>query len=117
MRAQGHCHVYFAFLAAQGVDLDRAQAIARARPTERPRFQRERRAPAYLDFDPPPLQITVPCEPVPIEVGRFACEAQAEVTVFDFGAFSVDFRVPFDASLAELNELSATLYDHRGLLG
>jgi hypothetical protein len=117
MRARGHCHVYFAFLAASQVDLDRAQAITRARPTERPRFQRERRTPAYLDFDPPPLQITVPCEPVPIGVGRFASEALADVTVFDFGAFSVDFRVPFDDTLAELNELSATLYDHVGLLG
>jgi len=117
MRAQGHCHVYFAFLAASQVDLDRAQAIARARPTERARFQRGRRAPAYLDFDPPPLQITLPCEPVPIGVGRFASEAQADVTIFDFGAFSVDFRVPFDGSLAELNALSSALYDHVGLHG
>ena len=69
MRALGHCHVYFAFLAASQVDLDRAEAIARARPTERTRFQRDRRTPAYLDFDPPPLQITLPCEPVPIGVG------------------------------------------------
>jgi hypothetical protein len=117
MRALGHCHVYFAFLAASQVDLDRAQAIERARPTERTRFQRGRRTPAYLDFDPPPLQITLPCEPVPIGVGRFASEAQADVTIFDFGAFSVDFRVPFDATLAELNALSSALYDHGGLLG
>jgi hypothetical protein len=117
MRAHGHCHVYFAFLAASQVDLDRAQAIARARPTERTRFQRDRRTPAYLDFDPPPLQITLPCEPVPIGIGRFATEGQADVTIFDFGAFSVDFRVPFDATLAELNALSSALYDHDGLLG
>jgi hypothetical protein len=117
MRAHGHCHVYFAFLAASQVDLDRAQAIARARPTERTRFQRDRRTPAYLDFDPPPLQITLPCEPVPIGIGRFATEGQADVTIFDFGAFSVDFRVPFDATLAELNALSSALYDHAGLLG
>jgi hypothetical protein len=117
MRALGHCHVYFAFLAAQRVDLDRAQAIARARPTERARFQRDRRTPAYLEFDPPPLQITLPCEPVPVGVGRFVSEGQADVTVFDFGAFSVDFRVPFDANLGELNTLSSALYDHAGLLG
>jgi hypothetical protein len=117
MRALGHCHVYYAFLAAQSVDLERAQAIARARPTERPRFQRDRRTPAYLDFDPPPLQVTLPCVPVPVGVGRFTSEAQAAITVFDFGAFSVDFRVPFDATLAELNALSAALYDHAGLLG
>jgi hypothetical protein len=117
MRAHGRCHVYFAFLAASQVDLDRAQAIARARPTERTRFQRDRRTPAYLDFDPPPLQITLPCEPLPIGIGRFASEAQADVTIFDFGAFSVDFRVPFDATLAELNALSSALYDHAGLLG
>jgi hypothetical protein len=117
MRALGHCHVYFAFLAAQRVDLDHAQAIARARPTERARFQRDRRTPAYLDIDPPPLQITLPCEPVPVGVGRFASEGQADITIFDFGAFSVDFRVPFDATLGELNALSSALYDHAGLLG
>jgi hypothetical protein len=117
MRALGHCHVYFAFLVAQRVDLDRAQAIARAAPTGRARFQRDRRTPAYLEFDPPPLEIALPCVPVPVGVGRFASEAQADVTVFDFGAFSVDFRVPFEATLAELNALSSALYDHAGLLG
>jgi len=40
----------------------------------------------------------------------------AYVTLFDFGAFSVDFRVPFAAPLAELSRLSAALYDHPGLL-
>lgn len=117
MIARGTCHVFFAFLAAAKVDLERAQAIARARPTERPRFQRERRSPAYLDFDPPPLQITVPCAPVPIGSGRFATEARADVTIYDFGAFSVDYRVPFEDGLPELARLSSALYDHVGLLG
>lgn len=116
MIARGVCHVYFAFLAAAKVDLERAQAIAR-RPTERTRFQRDRRTPAYIDFDPPPLQIVVPCDSVPIGSGRFATEARVDVTIFDFGAFSVDYRVPFEASLAELARLSSALYDHVGLLG
>jgi hypothetical protein len=114
---RGHCHVYFAFLAASQVDLERAQAIARTRPTERTRFQRDRRAPAYLDFDPPPLQITVPCDPVPVGVDRFLTEAQVDVTIFDFGAFSVDYRVPFAHDVVELARLSSALYDHVGLLG
>lgn len=116
MIARGTCHVYVAFLAASQVDLERAQAIARARQTERPRFQRGRRAPAYLDFDPLPLQITVPCEPIPIGTGRFASEATAEVTIFDFGALSVDYRVPFADELSELARLSSALYDHAGLV-
>jgi hypothetical protein len=114
--ARGQVHVYFAFLEGSRVDLDRAEAIASARPTERTRFQRGRRTPAYLDFDPPPLQITLPCEPVPLGAGRFASEPSADVTIFDFGAFSVDLRVPFEASLAELNALSSALYDHARLL-
>ena len=117
MNARGHCHVYFAFLAATRIDLDRAQQIARSRPTERSRFQRDRRAPAYLDFDPLPLQITLPCPVVPVGAGRFATEAQVDVTVFDFGAFSVDYRIPFEHSLEELARLSSALYDHMGLLG
>ncbi len=115
MIARGHCHVYFAFLAASQVDLERAQAIARSRPTERARFQRDRRTPAYLDFDPPPLQVSVPCRPVPLGAGGFSSEVQAEVTIFDFGAFSVDYRVPFAGSLADLARLSSALYDHAGL--
>lgn len=117
MIARGTCHVYFAFLAAEKVDLERAQAIARQRPTERTRFQRDRRTPSYIDFDPPPLQITVPCTPVPVGAGGFATEARVDLTLFDFGAFSVDYRVPFDAPLAELAALSSALYDHVGLLG
>jgi hypothetical protein len=114
--ARGTCHVYVAFLAASRVDLEQAQAIARARQTERPRFSRGRRAPAYLDFDPLPLQITVPCEPIPIGHGRSASEAAAEVTIFDFGALSVDYRIPFAEELPELARLSSALYDHVGLV-
>ncbi len=115
MRARGHCHVYFAFLAASAVDLERAQAVMREQQAVRPRFQRDRRTPAYLDFDPPPLQITLPCEPVSVG-SDFASVAQADVTVFDFGGFSVDFRIPFDRPLDELGALSSALYDHPGLL-
>lgn len=117
MIARGHCHVYLAFLAAARIDLERAQAIASTRPTERSRFERNRRAPAYLDFDPLPLQISLHCEPVPVGPGRFATEAQLDVTVFDFGAFSVDVRIPFEHALDELARLSSALYDHVGLLG
>jgi hypothetical protein len=115
--ARGRCHVYFAFLAASQVDLERAQAIVRSRPTGRARFQRDRRSPAYLDFDPLPLQITLHCEPVSLGSGRFATEAQVDVTIFDFGALSVDFRIPFAHALDELARLSSALYDHVGLLG
>ena len=117
MIARGHCHVYFAFLAASQIDLERAHAIARTRPTERSRFQRDRRTPAYLDFDPLPLQITLPCDPVPVGAGRFATEAQVDVTIFDFGALSVDYRIPFEHPLEDLARLSSALYDHVGLLG
>jgi len=116
VRARGECHVYFAFLAAAAVDLERAQEVMREQQATRPRFRRDRRTPAYLDFDPPPLQFTLPCDPVPIGVGAFASEALADVRVFDFGAFSVDFRVPFDAPLGELSALSSALYDHPALL-
>lgn len=117
MIARGDCHVYFAFLAASGIDLERAQAIARSRPTERSRFQRDRRAPAYLDFDPLPLQITLPCQSVPVGAGRFATEALVDVTIFDFGAFSVEYRIPFEHALEDLARLSSALYDHAGLIG
>jgi hypothetical protein len=114
--ARGTCHVYVAFLAASRVDLEQAQAVARARQTERPRFSRGRRAPAYLDFDPLPLQITLPCEPIPIGRGHVATGAAAEVTIFDFGALSVDYRIPFADELLELARLSSALYDHVGLV-
>jgi hypothetical protein len=59
----------------------------------------------------------VPCDPVPVGSGRFATEARVDVTIFDFGAFSVDYRVPFEDALPELARLSSALYDHVGLLG
>jgi hypothetical protein len=113
---RGTCHVFFAFLVASQVDLERAEAIAERLRTERPRFRRDRRAPAYLDFDPLPLQITLSGSPIPLAGSRFASEPDAEVTIFDFGAVSVDFRVPFHAELAAVAQLSAELYEHAGML-
>ena len=56
----------------------------------------------------------MPCTPIPIGAGRFASEASAEVTIFDFGALSVDHRIPFADELPELARLSSALYDHVG---
>ena len=58
----------------------------------------------------------MPCEPIPIGSGRFATEALAEVTIFDFGALSVDYRIPFAEELPELARLSSALYDHVALV-
>jgi hypothetical protein len=111
--ARGTCHVYFAFLVASQVDLERAEAIT-ARRSERPRLRRDRRAPAYLDFDPLPLQFGLPGDPIPICEG-FASDAEARVTVFDFGAVSLDYSVPFAAGFDALAGLSSALYEHTGL--
>jgi hypothetical protein len=51
-----------------------------------------------------------------VGAGSFASEAQVDVTIFDFGGLSVEYRIPFEHPLEDLARLSSALYDHADLL-
>lgn len=112
-RVKGVCHIMVALDIAQGVDLDEAEKLLAA-AASRPGFRHDRRAPSYMTYQPPPLRITRACEP--LQVGPFRSEAFVEGTLFDFGALSMVYRVPFEGPLSELPEVAVAIDERADLV-
>lgn len=109
VRLRGCCHVYHALDIGFSVDLQRTAAlIQEARTTGG--FQHHARTPPGLNLRPPPLHLSQAIEPIRGE--SFATEGPVTIRIFDFGAVSLEYRVPFDGTLDELAAVSSELYDH-----
>jgi len=107
----GECRACFAFEAASAIDL--AHAAARFPASAREALPQSRRLPADADFAQKPLRIVV--ERAPIALGAWRTESAVEVTLYDFGAVSVSFRIAIDGSPAELRALAAALWNNAAL--
>jgi hypothetical protein len=107
---RGCCHVYYALDIGFSVDLNRcAGLIQEAR--EGGGFQHHARTPAYLNLRPAPVHISQTIEPIR---GRtFLTADTVTITIYDFGAVSVEYRVPFEGTLDQVAALSSDLYDNR----
>jgi hypothetical protein len=110
---RGVCYVMFAFELGLSVKLDVA-AQRLKKDVERTKFRRNRRAPKYFDYDPPPLRILQHGQQ--INVGKFFTKPQAELTLFDFGGCSVSYQIDIAGSMSHLIELGEVLYDNAFLL-
>jgi hypothetical protein len=104
----GECRVFFAFEAAFSIDLSRA--AARFSASAREALPQSRRLPADADFSQKPLRIVV--DRASIALGAWRTERAVEVTLYDFGAMSVSFRIAIDNAPAELRTLAATLWNN-----
>ncbi|MFN9076749.1 MAG: hypothetical protein ACK5WX_04905 [bacterium] len=121
----GECRAFFAFEAAFAIDL--ARAAARFPASAREALPQSRRVPADADFSQKPLRIVVERAPIVIEhapsliehapslIGAWRTETAVEVTLYDFGAVSVSFRIPIEASPAQLRTLAAGLWNNAAL--
>lgn len=105
----GCCHVYYALDIGFTVDLRQAAGLIQEARQSGP-FRGDGRAPAYLNLQPPPLQFTQPLPP--IRGPSFTTDDQLLITVYDFGAVSFDFRIPFAGPIESLVALSSELYDN-----
>lgn len=86
-------------------DADKERTLVEARPT-----------PKYFEYHPEPLRTSergAGDEPPAVDGMRVLPEVDA--TLFDFGAVCVAYRIPFEADLDRLIELSAALSDHAAL--
>lgn len=110
-RITGECRVMFAFEAGYSVDLARAEA--RLPASAREALPKSRRLPAESDFSQTPLRIAIE-RPIHTIDGH-ATSPLVEATIYDFGAISVSFRIPFDATLERLAPLAASLWNNREL--
>ena len=113
-RVSGWCDVCFAYDLGLSVDLDAAAALIREESQRRRLPVQRRRAATWLDYEPPPLRVTLHRDA--ITLAGFPTDTAVECTVFDFGAASVRFRVPFDAPLDALPALADALYEQPELL-
>jgi hypothetical protein len=112
-RLAGICHAVFCFDVGFQIDLDalerRLDAAARVRAV-----RARRPAPAWFEYEPAPVGLTLAGDPV--QVGVWTSEPAAECQVYDFGAVAVRYRIPFDGPPETLVALGAALYDHDALL-
>ena len=103
----------FAFELGMSVNLDLAAQLIK-QSVERTKFRRDRKAPKYFDYDPPPVRVAQHGQQ--LNVGKFFTKAQSDVTLFDFGACSVCYEIDVSGPLTHLTELSEVLYDNAFLL-
>jgi hypothetical protein len=101
-----------AFDWGETVQLDDA---ARRVPAEAHSLPRRRRTPSTIAYRPAPLRFRLP--PTQLELAEIGlCQAETEVTVFDFGAASLAFRVPFSLTTSQLTLLANALSAQQWLL-
>jgi hypothetical protein len=112
----GSCSALFAYDIGLAIDLDKAAALFAARFSEatRPTIKKSRRTPEQIDYRPPPLRVSDPCDP--IAVGAWSSTPVVELTLFDFGAVSVEYVFPLSGPLTAARELSDALYENAPLL-
>lgn len=102
----GQCHVLFAFDVGLEIALDPCRRNIASFAKEA-RFAQNRRAPKYFDYDPAPLLLVQEISPVPF--GSFSTHAAVEFALFDFGGVAIEYTLPFECTLSNLELLSCQL--------
>jgi len=115
-RVSGDCWVHFAFDAAAAIDLEQAEVTLRSStPTPGATTSREsisdgRRTPPSIQFRPKPLRVVQPEKALSFGKNGSLTEPEVQLTLFDFGAVSVAYRIRFaDVALESLRSLSAQM--------
>jgi hypothetical protein len=103
---KGMLHVVVAYDVGLSVDLDQCRRSI-TDLTELASIRHKGVAPPFFQFDPLPLRVTQPIEP--LVIGRFASIAQVELVIYDFGGVSVIYELPIEGPIEELVELSCAL--------
>src|ERR671910_3669297 len=110
---KGVCYVLFAYDAARSINLDAAERRIHE-ATQRQTIQHKHRAPAYLEYQPPPLRLSQEIQP--IKIGEYNSHRTVDLVLYDFGAVSVIYSIPIQGPFAALLALSEDLYDNEILL-
>lgn len=111
-KLSGELHIFVAFDWGDEILLDRVRQIVSASAQELPRRPR---TPLSFSYRPTPLRVSLPAFSIDLpELGR--SEVLASATIFDFGAVSVAFHIPFSAPAAALRRFAGTLADATPLI-
>jgi hypothetical protein len=106
----GVCHVFLAMEVGMAIDL--ALAEARLRGAGRIRLPLSRN-PGGIDWSSAPLRLEQEVQPIDLDGHRV--QPVVQVSLYDFGAVSLAYRVPFRADAAALAGLSAGATGHPAL--
>jgi hypothetical protein len=110
--AKGTCYPLFAYEVAQSIDLDAAERRMRV-VTERQKIKHKRRAPAYFEYHPAPVRVTL--DGTAYELGAYRTQPSVELVLYDFGAVSVGYSIPIEGPLSGLAALSYELWGNARL--
>ena len=107
---RGCCHVYHALDVGFAVDLKRcAGLIQEARAGSG--FHNHARTPPCLTFRPLPIHLSQSMQP--ICGATFRTAESLTLTIYDFGAVSVQYRVPFAGTLEQIAAISSELCENK----
>ena len=110
---KGLCCALFIYDIGWSIDLDSAERRITAM-TQRGRIRHKRRSPPYFDYRPAPVRVIQEGDSFP--VGEFQTTPSAEVVLYDFGALSVTYSIPFEGPFHRVRALSELLYENAVLL-
>ncbi len=110
---RGVCYALFAYDVALSITLDEAERQITAL-TQRETIRHKRPAPTYFEYRPAPVRVTH--NATPLIIGRYVTDPSVDLVLYDFGAVSVVYRIPFTGPLSDLLTLSYDLYDNALLL-
>jgi hypothetical protein len=111
--ASGTCYCVFAYDIAFSIDLNETER--RLSSASREPFKHKRRTPPYFEYRPAPLRVSQSAESVKL-ADTLSTDPQVDLIVYDFGAVSVIYRIPFRGDNSTLLRLSETLYENQALL-
>ncbi len=109
----GTCLALFVYDVGLSINLDQAERKITAF-TRRAPMQPKRRAPQYLDYQPAPLRVSQDARGQ--RMGDIRDVETVDLALYDFGAISVCYTIPVDATPPAMLALSLDLYDNATLL-
>jgi hypothetical protein len=109
---RGTCYATYVYDVGYSIDLNLVERRG-AQGTERETIKHKRKAPRYFEYQPAPLRINEPVDP--IALGQFRTGAVADCVLYDFGAISVTYEIDIAGPLDRLASLSDQLYESKAL--
>ncbi|HOW97401.1 MAG TPA: hypothetical protein PK634_06390, partial [Kiritimatiellia bacterium] len=104
---EGVCHALYVFDIGLSIRLDRVRGLL-ARSDVKTEATTSRRAPKYYGgYQPAPLHVAQRAEA--LQVADRALSSAVDMVLYDFGAVTVAYAIPFEGPLSELGRLSCEL--------
>jgi hypothetical protein len=104
----------FAYDLGFGIDLDQAERELSGEGPSRAELKHGRRAPRYVQYEPPPLRVTRAVSPRTI--AGFTATGEVDAVFYDFGVVCLTWRIPIAGSFEDLLSLALALYENEGML-